>query len=69
MGVHLCGEGTNNVEIASMAAPRAQMVISDGKDWTQFVPQIEFPFVQRIYDLYHASNKVQNAHFPSEGHD
>lgn len=69
MGVHLCGEGTNNVEIASMAAPRAQMIISDGKDWTQFVPQTEFPFVQRIYDLYHASNKVQNAHFPSEGHD
>jgi len=69
MGVHLCGGGTNNVEIAAMAAPRPQLAISDGKDWTQQVPQVEFPFLQRIYGFYDKTNLVQNVHLPTEGHD
>jgi hypothetical protein len=69
MGVHLCGSGTNNVEIAAMAAPRPQLVISDGKDWTQQVPQVEFPFVQRIYGFYNKASLVENTHLPTEGHD
>jgi len=69
MPVHLCGKGTNNVEIASMAAPRPQLIISDGGDWTRFVPDIEYPYVQRIYAFYNKTNMVSNAHFPKEGHD
>ena len=44
-------------------------MISDGKDWTVNVPEIEFPFLQRIYGFYANSGNVQNKHLPSEGHD
>jgi len=67
--VHLCGGRTNNAEIAAMFAPRPQLVISDGKDWTSDVPTVEFPFLQRTYDFYGKKELVENVHFPSEGHD
>lgn len=67
--IHLCGGGTNNAEIAAMAAPRPMLIISDGGDWTHTVPQLEFPFIQRTYGFYGAQDKFANAHFPAEGHD
>ncbi|GGF28779.1 hypothetical protein GCM10011339_16240 [Echinicola rosea] len=67
--IHLCAGGTNNAEIAAMAAPRPMLVISDGGDWTHTVPELEFPFIQRTYGFYGEKDKVTNAHFPSEGHD
>lgn len=67
--VHLCGNGTNNAEVAAMAAPKPQLIISNGKDWTHTVPQLEFPFIRRIYGFFGKEDNVANVHLPEEGHD
>jgi hypothetical protein len=69
MPAHLCGGRTNNVEIAAIFAPKPQLILSDGKDWTSTVPELEYPFLQRLYSFYHAGNHLENNHFADEGHD
>jgi len=63
-----CG-GTNNAELMATFAPKPVCVISDGKDWTASVPELEYPYLQHIYGFYNAEKNVSNVHLPTEGHD
>lgn len=69
MPVSLACGGTNNAEMMAAFAPKPVCVISDGKDWTASVPTLEFPYLQRIYGFYNATEKVSNVHLPDERHD
>jgi len=69
MPIHQCAGGTNNVELAAMAAPYPQLIVSDGSDWTAHTPQHDFPYLQKLYGYYGVKDKVQNVHLPTEKHD
>ncbi len=60
---------TNNAEIAAMAAPRPQLIVSIDEDWTRTVPEREFPYIRGIYRLYNAEDRVRNVHLAGEHHD
>jgi dienelactone hydrolase len=53
--------GTNNVEIAALAAPRPMILISGPQDWTKNVAHEEYPAIRRIYELYGKPDNVANA--------
>jgi hypothetical protein len=63
-----CG-GTCNPELMATFAPKPVRVISDGKDWTASVPELEFPYLQRFWKFYKADSKLTNVHLLAEGHD
>lgn len=69
MDIHACGGRTNNVEIAAMAAPRPQLVVSDGGDWTDKMPEHDFPYLQKMYSWYNKKENVVNVHLPNDKHD
>ncbi|HEY6505350.1 MAG TPA: TIM barrel protein [Chitinophagaceae bacterium] len=69
MDIHSCGGRTDNVEIAAMAAPRPQLIVSDGGDWTDRMPEHDFPYLQKMYSWYGKKENVVNVHLPDEKHD
>jgi hypothetical protein len=69
MPIHSCGGRTDNVEIAAMAAPRPQLIVSDGGDWTDRMPEHDFLYLQKMYSWYGKKDLVENVHLPTEKHD
>jgi dienelactone hydrolase len=51
--------GTNNMEIASLMAPRPMLMVSTTQDWTKNTPRVEFPGLQGMYRLYDKEVNVQ----------
>jgi len=49
---------TNNVETASMMAPRPMMMVSATGDWTKNTMTSEYPAVRGIYRLFNAEDKL-----------
>lgn len=49
---------TNNVEIASLMAPRPMMMVSATGDWTKNTMTSEYPAVRGIYKLFDAEDKL-----------
>ena len=69
MPIQLAAGGTCNPELMATFAPKPVCVISDGGDWTASVPTLEYPYLQRMYGFYNATNKISNIHLPNEKHD
>ncbi len=69
MPIQRAASGTCNPELLAMFAPRPVQVVSDGGDWTASVPELEYPYLQRIWAFYGAADKVENVHLPKERHD
>jgi uncharacterized protein len=70
MPIHVSdSHDTCNAEIAALFAPKPQLVISDGKDWTKNVDKVEYLYIRSVYGVYGAENMVENLHLPLEGHD
>lgn len=66
---HGCMGRTDNMEIAAMAAPQPQLVVSDGGDWTDRMPEHDLLYLQKIYGWYGKNENLVNVHLPEEKHD
>lgn len=62
------GFKTNNVEITACQAPKPLLLVSVGTDATETSPEIEFPAIQYIYNLFGTSEMVENVHLPNDYH-
>ncbi len=69
MPVQLAGGGTCEAELAAIIAPKPLLLVSDGGDWTHTNPELEYPFIRRIFGFYGAEQNVRNVHLPDERHD
>ena len=48
----------SNMEIGALMAPRPLMMVSATGDWTKKTPEVEYPAIRGIFDLYGAADRV-----------
>ena len=60
--------GTDNVEVASVFAPKPQLFVSCTGDWTSKVPLEEGPAAKKVYELYGKPENLQWVQF-NYGHN
>lgn len=58
----------NNMDIGATMAPRPLMLVCATGDWTKNTPQVEFPAIQSVYELYKKPNLVAY-HLVDAGHN
>lgn len=77
MGIHrdadlgngIADYSTNPVDLAALAAPRFQLILSDAKDaLAPDAPTSAMPYLRRVYRLYGAESRVENMH-DTTGHN
>ena len=49
---------TNNVDIGATFAPKPLILVNSAQDWTRHTPEVEYPAVKKIYELYDAADHV-----------
>jgi hypothetical protein len=57
---------TNNVELAAVFAPRPLLMVSATGDWTNETMELEYPAMQRFYDLFSARDHVYAVRIDAE---
>ena len=56
---------TNNVDIGATLAPRPLLLVNSAQDWTRHTPEVEYPAIKRIYELYGAGERVAQVQIDS----
>ena len=54
---------TYNVEIGALMAPRPLILVSATGDWTKNTPDVEYPDIKSIYQLFDADEKIKEVQF------
>jgi len=69
MPIHEDGDfKTNNVEIAACIAPNPLLLVSVGTDATETTPEVEYPHIKYIYELFGRGDLVKNVHLQNDKH-